>query len=58
MRENDKKFSIVNIIYSILSSLFTIILCCICIVGCVKCFSKDGDTNYDVDEINPDWDTQ
>lgn len=58
LREHQSKKSVVSIIYTVLSSVFTLVLCCICILGCVRCLQKDQDINYDVDEVNPEWDPQ
>jgi len=32
------------------------ILCCLLVSCCCRCFTSRGGINYDVDEANPDWD--
>lgn len=58
LTEQDNSVSVVSIIYSVMSSLFSIVLCCICIMGCVRCIQREQETNYDVEEVNPEWDPQ
>ena len=45
-------------IYSILSGLFTLTLCCLCIIGCMRCTClSNGRINYDVEDPDPNWDS-
>lgn len=45
-------------IYQILSGLFTLTICCLCIVGCLRCACFNSrNINYNVDEPNPNWDS-
>lgn len=55
--EQQSSFSLVSNIYTILSSLFILTLCCMCVIGCCKCFMhKGGPIDYDAEEADPQWD--
>lgn len=44
-------------IYQVLSSMFTITLCCLCCVACARCCRPEPRVpNYNVEAINPNWD--
>ena len=55
--ENKDERSWVSNIYTILSAMFTITLCCMCVIGCCKCFlHKGGSIDFEADDADPDWD--
>ena len=56
VQEEVSTFNFIANIYTVLSTMFTLTLCCLCVVGCCKCFIGRDQINYDVDEVNPNWD--
>lgn len=59
LKEESKKSITVRIIYTLVSSLFSMLMCCICVAACCRCTGKtpsSRQTNYEVDIIDPNWD--
>ena len=59
LKEESKKSITVRIIYTLVSSLFSMLMCCICVAACCRCMGKtpsSRQTNYEVDIIDPNWD--
>lgn len=57
LREQQDSFTLMAGIYSIISGAAMLAMMCICAAVCIRCFSKDnGGIDWNVDEIDPNWD--
>ena len=57
LQENE--YRVIRLIWRVISSLFSLMLCCVCLAACLRCWGKNGaqgDGVYDRDFIDPNWD--
>ena len=56
LREKEVRFSFMTGIYSLVSGAAMLACICIFVAVCLRCFSKSSGIDWNVDEIDPNWD--